>query len=70
MAEESQSETRALPIGELSRRTGVSRDTLRFYERKGLLEVPARQTNGYRLYAPATVEIGRASCRERVSLNV
>jgi DNA-binding transcriptional MerR regulator len=56
MAEESSLETLPLPIGELARRTGVSRDTLRFYERRGLLPAPARQANGYRLYAPETVE--------------
>jgi len=56
MAEESPFDVGPMPIGELARRTGVSRDTLRFYERRGLLAAPARQANGYRLYAPETVE--------------
>jgi len=45
-----------LRIGELSARTGLSRDTLRYYERRGLLPSPARESNGYRLYPPAAVE--------------
>jgi MerR family Zn(II)-responsive transcriptional regulator of zntA len=36
-------------IGDLAGRCGVSRDTLRFYERERLL-APARSTSGYRLY--------------------
>ncbi len=42
-----------LRIGELSRRTGVSADTLRAWERRyGLLE-PQRSEGGFRLYGPA-----------------
>jgi MerR family copper efflux transcriptional regulator len=37
-------------IGRLATLTGVSRDTLRYYEREGLIEAPARATNGYRSY--------------------
>ena len=36
--------------GELSRLAGVSSDTLRHYERKGVLERPRRSSNGYRRY--------------------
>ena len=39
-----------LRSGELARRAGVSADTLRHYERKGLLEKPRRSRNGYREY--------------------
>ena len=43
----------ALRIGELSRRTGVSPELLRAWERRyGLLQ-PTRSTGGLRLYAPA-----------------
>jgi DNA-binding transcriptional MerR regulator len=35
---------------------GVSSDTLRHYERKGLLPRPVRSSNGYRLYAPETLD--------------
>ncbi|MET9453401.1 MerR family transcriptional regulator [Streptomyces cinerochromogenes] len=41
-------------IGELAARTGVSKDTLRFYERIGLIE-GARLPNGYRDFPPETV---------------
>ena len=36
--------------GELARAAGVSTDTLRHYERKGVLARPRRAPNGYRLY--------------------
>lgn len=41
--------------GELARLAGVSADTLRHYERKGLLK-PRRAPNGYREYSPQAVE--------------
>jgi DNA-binding transcriptional MerR regulator len=37
-------------IGELSARCGISRDTIRFYERSGLLPRPRRTASGHRLY--------------------
>lgn len=43
-------------IGELARELGVSADTLRFYERAGILPRPRRAENGYRDYAPAELE--------------
>ena len=39
-----------LGAGELARLTGVSTDTLRHYERKGLLPLPPRTAGGYRRY--------------------
>ncbi|MEO6655470.1 MAG: heavy metal-responsive transcriptional regulator [Pyrinomonadaceae bacterium] len=36
--------------GELAKKSGVSTDTLRHYERKGVLPRPHRSNNGYRLY--------------------
>ncbi len=42
----------ALHSGELARRAGVSADTLRAYERRGLLPEARRAANGYRLYPP------------------
>lgn len=45
-----------LRAGELALRTGVSKDTLRFYERQGLLPRPERLPNNYRVYPPGTVE--------------
>lgn len=43
-------------IGELSKSTGVDIDTIRFYEKSGLLPPPARSDNGYRDYAHAHLE--------------
>ena len=39
-----------LPIGELSRQTGVNIETIRFYEKAGLLPLPPRSPGGFRLY--------------------
>ncbi|MBI3949118.1 MAG: heavy metal-responsive transcriptional regulator [Acidobacteria bacterium] len=43
-------ETTILKIGEVAARSGISIDTLRYYERLGLLPKPARTHSGYRLY--------------------
>ena len=45
-----------LRIGELAARVGVSPDSIRHYERLGLLPAPERTSGGYRLYAPAAVD--------------
>lgn len=45
-----------MKIGEVARRAGVSVDTIRFYERRGVLPPPERQPSGYRSYTDATVE--------------
>ena len=47
---------RPLQAGELARRTGVSKDALRFYERSGLLPRPERLPNNYRVYPSRAVE--------------
>ncbi|HEV8426305.1 MAG TPA: heavy metal-responsive transcriptional regulator [Pyrinomonadaceae bacterium] len=40
-----------LRIGEVAKASGVGIETLRFYERSGLLGRPARTQSGYRLYS-------------------
>jgi DNA-binding transcriptional MerR regulator len=40
----------AMLIGELARRTGVPRDTIRYYEKLGLLRKPERLENNYKAY--------------------
>lgn len=40
----------SLLIGALSRRAGVPVQTIRFYEREGLLAAPPRSRSGYRVY--------------------
>jgi MerR family mercuric resistance operon transcriptional regulator len=42
--------TEELTIGQLARRTGVNRETVRYYERIGLLDSPPRTASGYRRY--------------------
>ena len=39
-----------LTIGQIARRAGVGIETIRFYERKGLIEEPPRKESGYRQY--------------------
>ncbi len=46
----------ALLIGEVSRRTGLSAPTIRYYEDIGVLTKPSRATSGYRTYSPQTVD--------------
>lgn len=40
-----------LTIGSLAKQAGVGTQTIRFYERKGLLRQPARRPSGYRQYS-------------------
>jgi MerR family mercuric resistance operon transcriptional regulator len=42
---------RPMQIGELAKRAGVNVQTLRFYEREGLMPKPLRTRSGYRAYA-------------------
>jgi DNA-binding transcriptional MerR regulator len=42
-------------IGEIAERTGVSVETLRYYEKRRLLNAPARTQGGYRVYSDAIV---------------
>lgn len=45
-----------MKIGAVAQEAGVSVDTVRFYERVGVLPPPARTESGYRDYAPETIE--------------
>lgn len=47
---------KCLRSGELARLAGVSSDTLRHYERKGLLARPRRSSNGYREYLASDLD--------------
>lgn len=45
-----------MKIGQVAQSSGVSVDTVRFYERRGVLPAPERLPSGYRTYTAATVE--------------
>jgi Hg(II)-responsive transcriptional regulator len=46
-----------LRSGELARRANVNVETLRFYERQGLLSKPPQRASGYREYPPEAVDL-------------
>jgi MerR family mercuric resistance operon transcriptional regulator len=45
-----------LTIGNLAKHSGVSVETIRYYQRRHLLHEPARPRDGYRHYSPQTVK--------------
>jgi DNA-binding transcriptional MerR regulator len=45
-----------LRVAELAALVGLTPDTIRYYERAGLLPPPARTATGYRAYDPAVAE--------------
>jgi DNA-binding transcriptional MerR regulator len=45
-----------LSIGDVAGRCGVSRDTIRHYERKGVITNVVRNGSGYRQYSPAVID--------------
>lgn len=46
----------SLRIGEVAERMGVSTQTIRYYERRGLLQRPQRSASGYRQYDRSTLD--------------
>ncbi len=48
--------TRDLQIGKVAEKTGLSIDTIRFYEKERLLSEPPRSEGGYRLYSERHIE--------------
>ena len=55
MQTEGVTEPSTLKIGELARAADVGVETIRYYERRGLLAQPPRRTSGYRQYPPQAV---------------
>ncbi len=45
-----------MKTGELARQAGVNIQTVRFYEREGLLDLPPRTAAGYRCYGQQALE--------------
>ncbi|QQR89789.1 MAG: MerR family transcriptional regulator [Myxococcales bacterium] len=43
-------------IGQLAKHTGVGVETIRFYEKKGLLVAPKRLPSGYRQYSTLALD--------------
>ena len=48
--------TRPLTVGQLAARAGVRADTIRYYERAGLLPEPGRTDGDHRRYGPADLD--------------
>ena len=46
----------ALTIGKVAKKAGVGIETIRFYEREGLIAPPPRKESGYRQFPPETVK--------------
>ena len=46
---------KAMTIGQVARQAGVGVETIRFYERRGLIEEPPRRESGYRQYPEETI---------------
>jgi DNA-binding transcriptional MerR regulator len=51
--------TASLRSGQLANAAGVNLQTLRYYERRGLLTAPRRTSGGHRLYPPETLTLLR-----------
>ncbi len=49
-------ERRMLKIGDVSKRSGIGIEALRFYEKSGLLDKPSRTYSGYRVYDAEVLE--------------
>ena len=46
----------ALTIGRLACKAGVNVETVRYYQRIGLVEEPGKPAEGFRIYSPDTVD--------------
>lgn len=56
MPGEADENTPALPIGALAKRTGLTVEGIRFYEKAGILRAAARTTGRHRLYSQADLK--------------
>jgi MerR family mercuric resistance operon transcriptional regulator len=46
----------SMTIGQVAQKAGIGIETIRFYERKGLIEEPPRKESGYRLYQEDVID--------------
>lgn len=58
--------SKPLTIGQVAKRAGVGIETVRFYERQGLIDEPDRRASGYRQYDEEVVAILRFIRRAKV----
>lgn len=49
-------ESHGLQIGHIAQRSGLTVDTIRFYEKQGLLSKPPRTAGGFRLYTEGDLD--------------
>jgi len=47
---------KGLSIGEVAKKSNVNIETIRYYERRGLISEPPRSESGYRIFPLETVE--------------
>lgn len=59
------SKARSMTIGKFAKAAGISADTVRFYEREGLLQKSERTAAGYRIYDPNEVDRVRSIRRAK-----
>lgn len=57
--------TRTMTIGKLAELGGVSTDTLRYYEKQGLIRAESRSATGYRQYGENSVQVLQFICRAK-----
>src|SRR5437763_15077757 len=50
-----QDASKPMTIGQVAKLAGVGVETIRFYEREGLLNKPKRRQSGYRMFGPEVV---------------
>lgn len=48
-----------MQIGQVATNAGVNIQTMRYYERRGLIPTPRRRDSGYREYDPETIQLVR-----------
>ena len=59
----------SLTIGRLAKKSAVSIDSIRFYERRGLLAEPARTEANFRIYPPGAADRLSFSAHTRVPVH-
>lgn len=57
--------TKRLTIGQVAQKAGIGVETVRFYEREGLVAEPPRSESGYRVYSPDVVTRLLFICRAK-----